>query len=96
MLSLATQESSPEVMQALIEKGSPVNCLCQGASALYWAALNGQNDRVELLLKGGANARQQDFDAATTTNPDSRVQDNFAKTRQLLKEVLKSREPNIR
>lgn len=96
LLSLATMESNIEVMRALIAKGSPVNCQFRGASALYWAALNGQNDRVALLLQSGADPQQQDgeghtiLEIATTTNPDSRVQAEFAKTRQLLQEALKS------
>ena len=99
LLSLATMDSSTEVMRALIAKGSPVDCQYRGASALYWAALNGQNDRVALLLQNGADPRQQDsgghtiLDIATTTNPDPRVQADFAKTRQLLQEALKSTKP---
>jgi ankyrin repeat protein len=86
-------------MRALIAKGSPVNCQFRGASALYWAALNGQNDRVALLLQSGADPRQQDGEGhsilgiATTTNPDSRVQADFAKTRQLLQQALNSTKP---
>ena len=102
LLSLATMDSSVEVMRELIEKGSAVNCQYQGASALYWAALNGQNDRVALLLQHGADPRQQDgeghtiLDVANTTNPDSHVQADFAKTRQLLKEALRSTDPKAR
>ncbi len=99
LLSLATMDSSTEVMRTLIARGSPVNCLYRGASALYWAALNGQYDRVALLLQSGADPRQQDgeghsiLDVATTTNPDSHVQADFARTRQLLQEALKSTAP---
>ena len=102
LLSLATMDSSTEVMHELIARGSPVNCQFRGASALYWAALNGQYDRVELLLQSGADPRQQDgnghtiLDAATSTNPESRVQADFAKTRQLIEEALKSTEPKAR
>jgi ankyrin repeat protein len=35
LLSLATMESSTEVMRQLIAKGSPVGCQFRGASALY-------------------------------------------------------------
>ena len=56
-------------MRELISRGSPVNCQFRGASALYWAALNGQYGRVGLLLKGGAEPRQVDLDAANTTTP---------------------------
>jgi ankyrin repeat protein len=99
LLSLATMDSNTEVMRALIAKGSPVNCLFRGASALYWAALNGQFDRVALLLQSGADPRQEDseghaiLEIATTTNPDSRVQANFAKTRQLIQEALNATKP---
>jgi uncharacterized protein len=99
LLSLATMDSSIEVMGALIAKRSPVNCQFRGASALYWAALNGQYDRVALLLQSGADAQQQDgkgrtiLEIATTTNPDSRVQADFMKTRQLLQDALKSTKP---
>jgi ankyrin repeat protein len=88
LVSLATMESSTEVIRELIARGSPVNCQYRGATALYWAALNDQYDRAALLLKSGANARQQDLDAANTTGS--------AKTRQLLKEALKATEPNTR
>jgi ankyrin repeat protein len=99
LLSLATMDSSTKVMRALIAKGSPVNCQFRGAPALYWAALNGQCGRVELLLQSGADPRQQDdkgraiLETATTTNPDSRVRADFAKTRQLIQEALKSTKP---
>lgn len=91
LVSLATQESNIDVIRELIVRGSPVNCEFRGATALYWAALNGQYDRVELLLDSGADPRQRDLEAANTTNPDSRVQGDFAKTRLLLKEALKQR-----
>jgi hypothetical protein len=96
LVSLATMDSSVEVMRELISKGGPVNCKYRGASALYWAALNGQADRVELLLQSGADPREQYdgghtiVDIATTTNRDSRVQKEFAKTRQLLEKAIQS------
>jgi len=96
LLSLATQESSIEVMRELIVRGSPVNCQFRGATALYWAALNGQHDRVQLLLDSGADPRQSDLDAANTTNPDSRVQSDFSKTRQLLEKALRASQPTTR
>jgi len=95
LLSLATMDSSIEVMRELVAKGSPVNCQFRGASALYWAALNGQHDRVALLLRSGAEPKQLDgqghsiLETATTTNPDPRVQADFAKTRQILQDSLK-------
>jgi ankyrin repeat protein len=95
-VSMATMESSTEVMRELIARGSPVNCQFKGASALYWAALNGEYDRVDLLLRSGAESRQQDLDAANTTNSDSRVQSDFAKTRELLTQALKYREPKMK
>jgi len=98
LLSLATQESSLEVMRALIERGAPVNCRYRGASALYWAALNGQTDRVELLLRSGADPTirvegKALLEAATCTNPDRRVQANFEHTRKLLSDALGSVAP---
>ena len=96
LVSLATMQSSIEVMRELISRGSPVNCQFRGASAIYWAALNGQYGRVGLLLKSGADPRQVDLEAANTTNPDSHVQGDFAKTRQLLTEALKSKETKTR
>jgi ankyrin repeat protein len=93
LLSLATMDSSLEVMRALIERGAPVNCRYMGASALYWAALNGQTDRVHLLLKSGADPTirvggKTLLEAATCTNPDRRVQASFGQTRKLLSEHL--------
>ena len=96
LLSLATMDSSTEVMRELIAKGSPVNCQFRGATALYWASLNGQSDRVALLLKSGADPRQQDMDAAKTSSSDSRVQGDFAKTRQLPEQARNTREPKMR
>jgi ankyrin repeat protein len=96
LVSLATQESSIDVIRELIVRGSPVNCQFRGATALYWAALNGQYDRVELLLDSGADPGQRVLDAAITTNSDSRVQANFAKTRQLLKQALNARERKMK
>ena len=56
LVSLATQDSSLEVIGALVTKGAPVNCQDgHGQTALHWAALNGQADRVALLLKSGAD-----------------------------------------
>ena len=88
LVSLATQQSSIDVIRELIVRGSPVNCQYRGATALYWAALNGQYDRVELLLDSGADPRQKDLDAAMTSSSDSRVQGDFEKTRQLLEQAL--------
>lgn len=95
LVSLATQESSLEVMRALIDKGAPVNCRYRGASALYWAAINGQTDRVELLLQSGADPTirvdgKTLLEAATCTNPDRRVQADFEQTRRTIKAALGS------
>ena len=95
LLSLATQESSLEVMRALIDRGAPVNCEYRGASALYWAAINGQVDRVTLLLQNGADPTIQVdsktlLEAATCPNCDPRVKANFAKTRDLIENALRS------
>ena len=102
LLSLATMDSTTEVMRELIARGSPANCQYRSASALYWAALNGQSDRVALLLQSGADPRQRVadgktiLDIASTTSHDSRVQRDFEKTRQLLEEALKSLESKVR
>lgn len=95
LLSLATQESSPEVMRALIQRGAPVNCRYRGASALYWASINGETDKVQLLLQSGADAAIQVdgktlLEAATCTNPDRRVQAHFEQTRRLIRAALGS------
>jgi uncharacterized protein len=98
LVSLATQEGSLEVLHALIERGAPVNCRYRGASALYWAALNGQTDRVELLLRSGADPTIRVdgkglLEVATCTNPDRRVQAKFEQTRKLLNDALGSASP---
>lgn len=97
LVTAATQESSLEVMQALIVDKAPVNCQDRkGWTALHWAALNGQADRVALLLRNGADPRLRTkagvtaLDVATTSNPESRVQTEFAKTRELLKSASTS------
>jgi ankyrin repeat protein len=90
-LSLATQDSSLEVMSALLSAGESPDCQNEyGMTALHWAAINGQADRVRILIDGGAqrNLRNRDgktpLDLANTTNPDKRVRDEFSKTRALL------------
>ena len=95
LLSLATQQSSLEVMRALIDRGAPVNCEYMGASALYWAAINGQVDRVTLLLQNGADPTRRVggktlLEAATCPNCEPRVKANLAKTRELIEEALRS------
>jgi hypothetical protein len=95
LLSLATQDSSVEVMRALIDRGAPVNCESRGASALYWAAINGQADRVSLLLQSGADPTIQVgsktlLEAATCPNCEPRVRANFAKTRDLIENARRS------
>jgi ankyrin repeat protein len=94
VLSLATQDSSLEVMQALIARKAAVNC--QNSPPLYWAALNGEADRVALLLQCGADPNlrvkgtgQTPLEAAITMHSDRSVQSNFAKTRQLLEKAAK-------
>jgi ankyrin repeat protein len=91
LLSLATQDSSLNVMRALIEKGAPINCRYRGESALYWAATNGHADRVALLLQSGADPTHQDLEAATCPHCESSVQRDFAKTRELLNNAIQSR-----
>lgn len=57
LLSLATQQSTIEVMKALIDRHAPLDCQekSRGETALHWAAINGQPERMNLLLKAGAN-----------------------------------------
>jgi ankyrin repeat protein len=97
LISLATQDSSLEVISALIARRAPVNCQSEhGQTALHWAALNGQADRVALLLKSGADVRLRNsegktpLDVAKTTNPDKRVQALFASTRAELIDAVTS------
>lgn len=92
VVSLATQDSSTEVISALIAAGASPNCQNPyGMTPLHWAAINGQFDRAQALLEGGANPNLRNregktpLELATTTNPDKRVQADFAKTRALLK-----------
>jgi ankyrin repeat protein len=84
-LSLATQDSSLEVVRALIDRRAPVNCGYRGASALYWAVVNGQADRVTLLLLNGA-----DPTTAKCPNSGPGVKANFAKTCELIESALRS------
>jgi len=94
LLSYATQDSNLDSMRLLIANHAAVNCQYQGHTALYWAALNGQADRVEVLLQGGADPRitydsgKTILQIATTTNPEARVQAQFAATRELLTNAL--------
>jgi hypothetical protein len=95
LLSLATQQSSVEVMRALIDSGASVNCRYQGASALYWAASNGEVDRVTLLLQHGADPTIQVggktvLEAATCPNCAPDVKAGFAKARELIEHALLS------
>ncbi len=86
LLSLATQGSSLEVMRALIDRGAPVNCEYRGASALYWAAINGRVDRVTLLLQNGADPTE----AARCPNSGPGVKTDFAKTCELIERALRT------
>lgn len=93
LLALATMDSSAEVMRQLIARGSPVDCSHGGQTALYWAAINGQNDKVALLLEHGADQRRivngrTILEMTQTTNPEARVRESFAKTRRVLEENL--------
>lgn len=96
LVSLATQESSLDVMRALLEKGASPNCLF-GESPLHWAALNGQVDRAALLLKFGADPFQRDIkdktplDVAICTNPDREVQKSFMQMREILRKAMQKR-----
>lgn len=96
LVSLATMDSSTDVIRELIARGGPVNCQYGGASALYWAAINGEYGRVDLLLRSGAEPRQEDLDATHYSGTDPRVQSNFAKTHDLLSKALESKEPKVR
>jgi ankyrin repeat protein len=91
LLSLATMDSTIQVMQALIDSGAALNCQDKyGRTALHWAAINGEVDKVTILLRSGADRTmrtsggQTALDAATTTNPEARVQKQFPRTRALL------------
>lgn len=95
VLALATMDSNTEVMRALLKAGAPADCRgVHGETALYWAALNGEVDRVKVLLEGGADPTAKTGDGktlievATTTNPERRVQQEFAKTRTVLSAAL--------
>jgi ankyrin repeat protein len=92
VVSLATQDSSIQVIAALISAGASPNCQnTSGMTPLHWAAINGQADRAKVLLNSGADPslRNQEgktpLDEAITTNPDKRVQKDFAETRTILK-----------
>jgi len=91
VVALATMSSSIEVLQALLGVGAPANCAgVHGQTALHWAALNAEVQRVEVLLEYGANPSQRDsegrtpLDVVMTTNPDPIIQGLFEKTRELL------------
>lgn len=62
-----------------------MNCEYRGASALYWAAVNGQVDRVTLLLQHGA-----DPTTAKCANSGPGVKANFAKACELIAGALRS------
>jgi len=91
LVSLAAQNDWADVVKALLKVGAPANCQNKsGETALHWAAMNAFNDVVVVLLDGGANPNLRDkqgktpFDVAVATNPDKRVQKQFAQTRALL------------
>jgi uncharacterized protein len=90
-VSLAAQNDWADVVKALLRAGAPANCQNKGGeTALHWAAMNAFNDVVVILLEGGANPHLRDnegktpLDVAVVTNPDKRVQKQFAQTRALL------------
>lgn len=99
LVSLAAQIGSVDVTRALVDRGAPVNCLYLGASALYWAVVNGQTDLVALLLKSGADPTIQVNgksleESVPCPNCDSGSGARFVATRELLEEALRGH--NIR
>jgi ankyrin repeat protein len=96
VVALATMGSSLEVLQALLGVGAPADCPgIHNQTALHKAAMNGQTDRVALLLQYGANPWRRDadglspLDVAITDSPDNFVQGQFEKTRELLNPALR-------
>jgi ankyrin repeat protein len=96
VVALATMSSSIEVMQALLGVGSPADCPgIHDQTALHKAAINGQADRVALLLQYGASPWRRDSDGMTpidlaiTDSPENLVQAQFEKTRELLDPTLR-------
>ena len=79
LISLATQQSTIEVMKALIDHHAPLDCQekSRGETALHWAAMNGQQDRMQMLLQAGANPNLRNrqsltaFDIAPALDPNS-------------------------
>ena len=97
-VSIAAQNGSANVVDALLKGGAAVNCQAVGGqTAFHWAAMNGFVDVVSVLLKGGAdpNLRNTEgktpLDVAVVTNPDTRVQQQFARTRDLLQTALQNK-----
>jgi ankyrin repeat protein len=90
-LLIATTESTPAVMKAMLEKGANPNA--QGLykrTALHYAAMNAFIEQAQLLLRFGADPSirdaggQSSIDVAQTTNQDANVRQDFAKIRALL------------
>jgi ankyrin repeat protein len=95
VVALATMSSSVEVLKALLAVGAPADCPgIHGQTALHFGAMNGDTDRVAVLLQYGANPNQRDddgrspLDDATTTSFDDTVQARFQKTRELMNAAL--------
>lgn len=95
LVTAATQGSNLEVMRALIASKAPVNCQdANGMTALHWAALNGQADRVELLLQNGAdpnlrnNAGWTPLNYAMNPSPSLAAREDFKNTRVLLQGAM--------
>jgi ankyrin repeat protein len=92
LLSLEVQDFGDlKIAEELIRAGAPINCR-DGGSALYRAAVNGEADMVQLLLKYGADPEIGDpKTVASCPGCASDVRARFAKTRQLLTDAQRSR-----
>ncbi len=100
IVALATMSSSIDVMQALLGVGAPADCPgIHDQTALHKAAMNGQANRVALLLQYGASPWHRDsdgmtpLDLAVTDIPDNYLQGEFEKTRELLDPALRKPTP---
>jgi ankyrin repeat protein len=96
VVALATMGSSLEVLQALLGVGAPADCPgIHNQTALHKAVMNGQADRIALLLQYGASPWRRDedgqtpFDLAITDSPDDFMQAHFEKIREMLNPSLR-------
>ena len=79
LLLTAVKENNYEGVQEAIRIGADINCEENGWNPLLWAACNGKEDIVRLLIKNQAHLKYKEQEEATKDGADDEEEekDNF-------------------